>query len=150
MTQPVLPGLADSSSCGSARQGRSEDRGRKKRAEGTDPGCFRTSRDRGTRPAGHDVPPGGWAGCRDRQARQAATTGDGQGGRSGERDGRRQGLRRTSEVVEPRAGEGAALTGKRCGLTDEDREWVRRTVAGLGPLADEDRDYLALIFSNHR
>ncbi|MDP9866359.1 MULTISPECIES: hypothetical protein [Streptosporangium] len=35
-------------------------------------------------------------------------------------------------------------------LTDEDREWVRRTVANMGPLADEDRDYLALIFKNHR
>lgn len=88
--------------------------------------------------------PGGWVGRREGEAQQAAVTARGQGKRSAKRDGKRQGQRRTSEVVIPRAGVGAAQ------LTDEDREWVRRTVAGLGPLADEDRNYLALIFKNHR
>jgi hypothetical protein len=35
-------------------------------------------------------------------------------------------------------------------LTDEDREWARRTVASLPPLTDRQRDILALLLSKRR
>jgi hypothetical protein len=35
-------------------------------------------------------------------------------------------------------------------LTDEDREWARRTVASLPPLTDRQRDILALLLRRHR
>lgn len=35
-------------------------------------------------------------------------------------------------------------------LTDEDRDWARRTVAGLPPLTDRQRDILALLLSKRR
>jgi len=35
-------------------------------------------------------------------------------------------------------------------LTDEDREWARRAVAGLPPLTDRQRDILALLLSRRR
>jgi hypothetical protein len=35
-------------------------------------------------------------------------------------------------------------------LTDEDREWARRTVASLPPLTDRQRDVLALLLRKHR
>lgn len=33
-------------------------------------------------------------------------------------------------------------------LSDEDREWVRRTAESLGPLSDEQRQLLALLLRN--
>ena len=33
------------------------------------------------------------------------------------------------------------------GLCEADREWVRRTVAELGPLTDVERVYLAFLFN---
>jgi hypothetical protein len=35
-------------------------------------------------------------------------------------------------------------------LTDEDREWARRTVASLPPLTDRQRDILALLLRTRR
>jgi hypothetical protein len=35
-------------------------------------------------------------------------------------------------------------------LTEEDREWARRTVAGLPPLTDRQRDILALLLRKRR
>jgi hypothetical protein len=35
-------------------------------------------------------------------------------------------------------------------LTDEDREWARRTAAGLPPLTDRQRDVLALLLGRRR
>jgi hypothetical protein len=35
-------------------------------------------------------------------------------------------------------------------LTDEDREWVRHTVASLPPLTDRQRDILALLLYERR
>jgi len=35
-------------------------------------------------------------------------------------------------------------------LTEEDREWARRTVASLPPLTDRQRDILALLLRNRR
>jgi hypothetical protein len=35
-------------------------------------------------------------------------------------------------------------------LTDEDREWVRRTVDNLPPLTDRQRDVLALLLHKSR
>jgi hypothetical protein len=35
-------------------------------------------------------------------------------------------------------------------VTDEDREWARRTAAGLPPLTDGQRDILALLLSRRR
>ena len=35
-------------------------------------------------------------------------------------------------------------------LTDEDREWARRTVASLPPLTDRQRDILALLLRKRR
>jgi hypothetical protein len=35
-------------------------------------------------------------------------------------------------------------------LTDEDREWARRTVASLPPLTERQRDILALLLSKRR
>ena len=35
-------------------------------------------------------------------------------------------------------------------LTDKDREWIKRKVAEIGPLTQEDREFLAMIFRNHR
>jgi hypothetical protein len=35
-------------------------------------------------------------------------------------------------------------------LTDEDRNWARRTVASLPPLTDRQRDILALLLRGHR
>jgi len=42
---------------------------------------------------------------------------------------------------------GAACPGgqESCELTEEDREWARRTVADLPPLTDRQRDILALL-----
>jgi hypothetical protein len=35
-------------------------------------------------------------------------------------------------------------------MTDEDREWARRTAAGLPPLTDGQRDILTLLLSKRR
>jgi len=35
-------------------------------------------------------------------------------------------------------------------LSDEDREWVARIVDSLGPLTQEDREFLGLILRKHR
>lgn len=35
-------------------------------------------------------------------------------------------------------------------LTEDDREWARRTVAGLPPLTDRQRDILALLLRRRR
>ena len=35
-------------------------------------------------------------------------------------------------------------------MTDEDREWARRTAAGLPPLTDRQRDVLALLLGRRR
>jgi hypothetical protein len=37
-----------------------------------------------------------------------------------------------------------------CELTDEDREWARRTVASLPPLTSRQRDILALLLRQRR
>ena len=37
-----------------------------------------------------------------------------------------------------------------CELTEEDREWARRTVAALPPLTSRQRDILALLLRRHR
>ena len=37
-----------------------------------------------------------------------------------------------------------------CELTEEDREWARRTVASLPPLTDRQRDILALLLHRRR
>lgn len=42
--------------------------------------------------------------------------------------------------------DGAPLTG----LSPEDDAWVVRVVAEMGPLTDEEREYLALIFHKRR
>lgn len=45
---------------------------------------------------------------------------------------------------------GAVNDADACGqvyvLTDEDRVWVRRSVEGFGPLTQEEREWLALMF----
>jgi hypothetical protein len=48
---------------------------------------------------------------------------------------------------QPAAGRGGD---GRYDLSGDDREWVERTAAGLGPLTDKQRDALGLLLRKHR
>jgi len=47
-------------------------------------------------------------------------------------------------------GEPCPAPGNGCELTEEDREWARRTVAALPPLTPRQRDILAMLLRGRR
>jgi hypothetical protein len=50
----------------------------------------------------------------------------------------------------PAHGQPCAGRGEAYELTDEDREWIRRTAASLGPLTSRQRDLLGQLLRPHR
>ncbi|WP_312923557.1 replication initiator [Thermocatellispora tengchongensis] len=142
-----LPGMDDESlGCGSAEKRSGEGRMEEGRAEGSESGvsatavqCVRSSATTDPRAGGRAEEGGG----------QGAPPVDdlGQGDRGGPVARRRRSPRARS------AGQGGDGEGVSAGegLSPEDREWVRRTAAAIGPLPEEVRDYLAMVFKNpHR
>lgn len=148
MIADPLPGMDDESlGCVTARRLRGGSRQEKESAEGSDSEGEVVPLVRGR--ATTDPRAGGRA--EDGAGQGSPLLDDlGRGGRSHAGKRRRRSTRARAAIGDTSVVRATVRSQARDRLTDEDREWVRRTVANMGPLADEDRDYLALIFKNHR